>query len=234
MNTVVGGRNPKSYKNTGVKKEICGKERCIYKMPKDRKEYVKYKGELITVNKFKTIKNAKNATKRGMKGGHHITIPEIITDAMFKDSIESLLTLHRRVYLQKRRDGSPISSLEKLFKELNNNYKGYDDLSGMTQKEKEDILNMTSEEKKADIKLTTFIYLEQIKDKYMDFANDRKQNNSSKEYIDYLITNWSKNCHNDSNTHLCNTLRHLLYIQKYITEYRKTILNNSLNMKSDR
>jgi hypothetical protein len=46
-----GGRNPKNCN----KKVINGKERCIYKIPKDSKEYLKYKGELITVKKFKNI-----------------------------------------------------------------------------------------------------------------------------------------------------------------------------------
>ena len=34
------------------KKEILGKQRCIYKKAGDRKEYVKYKGALITVKDY--------------------------------------------------------------------------------------------------------------------------------------------------------------------------------------
>ena len=37
------------------KKEILGKQRCIYKKAGDRKEYVKYKGVLITVKDYKKI-----------------------------------------------------------------------------------------------------------------------------------------------------------------------------------
>jgi hypothetical protein len=58
-----GGRNPKNCKKTGIKKVILGKERCIYKMPKDKKEYLKYKGALITVAKFKSMKVAKAKAK---------------------------------------------------------------------------------------------------------------------------------------------------------------------------
>lgn len=39
-----------------VKKEICGKLRCIYKIPGSRKEYIKYKGLLISVAYYKKLK----------------------------------------------------------------------------------------------------------------------------------------------------------------------------------
>lgn len=54
--SVIDGGNTK-IKN---KKNILGKERCIYKISGNRKEYVKYKGELITVNDYKKIIKLKN------------------------------------------------------------------------------------------------------------------------------------------------------------------------------
>jgi hypothetical protein len=44
-----------------AKKEILGKERCIYKIQGDRKEYLRYKGDLITVKDYKERMNAKAA-----------------------------------------------------------------------------------------------------------------------------------------------------------------------------
>jgi hypothetical protein len=48
--------------NTKIKnkKNILGKERCIYKISGNRKEYVKYKGDLITVKDYKNIIKLKN------------------------------------------------------------------------------------------------------------------------------------------------------------------------------
>ena len=45
------------------KKEILGKQRCIYKKAGDRKEYVKYKGDLITVKDYKKIISVKKTKK---------------------------------------------------------------------------------------------------------------------------------------------------------------------------
>ena len=47
---VVGGS-----KANPVKKEVCGKLRCIYKIPGSRKEHLKYKGQLITVADYKRL-----------------------------------------------------------------------------------------------------------------------------------------------------------------------------------
>lgn len=49
-----------SKKTTGgrkvsIKKEICGKLRCIYKIPGSRKEHIKYKGRLIAVADYKKL-----------------------------------------------------------------------------------------------------------------------------------------------------------------------------------
>tara|TARA_B110000444_G_C18805030_1_gene579485 strand:+ start:1099 stop:1374 length:276 start_codon:yes stop_codon:yes gene_type:complete len=54
-----GGRTNKKQPN----KEILGKMICIYKIPGDRKEYVKHKGKLITVKDYKKLMKAKKTTK---------------------------------------------------------------------------------------------------------------------------------------------------------------------------
>ena len=53
FDNVVGGRK------ASVKKEVCGKLRCIYKIHGSRKEHLKYKGQLITVAEYKKLMNAK-------------------------------------------------------------------------------------------------------------------------------------------------------------------------------
>jgi hypothetical protein len=50
-----GGR-----KVLSIKKEICGKLRCIYKIPGSRKEHIKYKRRLITVTEYKKLMKAKS------------------------------------------------------------------------------------------------------------------------------------------------------------------------------
>lgn len=50
-----GGKKSKKL----PKKEILGKMRCIYKIPGDRKEYLKHKGKLITVKEYKELMKAK-------------------------------------------------------------------------------------------------------------------------------------------------------------------------------
>jgi len=54
-----GGGNAKITKK--FKKTILGKVRCIYKKAGDRKEYLRYKGDLITVKDYKKLMKAKAA-----------------------------------------------------------------------------------------------------------------------------------------------------------------------------
>ena len=42
-------------RKVSIKKEICGKLRCIYKIPGSRKEHIKYKGRLIAVADYKKL-----------------------------------------------------------------------------------------------------------------------------------------------------------------------------------
>tara|TARA_B110000444_G_scaffold35821_1_gene31335 strand:+ start:350 stop:1237 length:888 start_codon:yes stop_codon:yes gene_type:complete len=53
---VNGGKKSKKL----PKKEILGKIRCIYKIPGDRKEYLKHKGKLITVKEYKELIKTKS------------------------------------------------------------------------------------------------------------------------------------------------------------------------------
>lgn len=56
----IGGKKSKKP----PKKEILGKMRKIYKIPGDRKEYVKHKGKLITVKDYKKLMKAKKPKKK--------------------------------------------------------------------------------------------------------------------------------------------------------------------------
>jgi hypothetical protein len=59
IQTFEGGNiNNTKIKKT-AKKEILGKERCIYKKSGDRKEYLKHKGGLITVSEYKKLMKSK-------------------------------------------------------------------------------------------------------------------------------------------------------------------------------
>jgi len=58
-----GGKKSKKL----PKKEILGKIMCIYKIPGDRKEYVRHKGKLITVKDYKELMKAKKAKKKQKK-----------------------------------------------------------------------------------------------------------------------------------------------------------------------
>jgi hypothetical protein len=55
INTKKGGYFKNKTKPKINKKEILGKVRCIYKKTGDRKEYIKHKGELITVSEYKKM-----------------------------------------------------------------------------------------------------------------------------------------------------------------------------------
>ena len=55
-----GSEHSGGRKVLSVKKEICGKLRCIYKIPGSRKEHIKYKGILITVTEYKKLMKAKS------------------------------------------------------------------------------------------------------------------------------------------------------------------------------
>jgi hypothetical protein len=52
-----GGGNANITKQS--KKSILGKERCIYKKAGDRKEYLRYKGDLITVKDYNKLMKMK-------------------------------------------------------------------------------------------------------------------------------------------------------------------------------
>ena len=52
-----------SQKKQIIYKEIFGKQMKIYKMPDSRKEYVKYKGELLHISDYKDLMKQKSNSK---------------------------------------------------------------------------------------------------------------------------------------------------------------------------
>ena len=52
---IIGGKNLNVKNNEPKYKEILGKRMKIYKMPDSRKEYVKYKKELISISDYKKL-----------------------------------------------------------------------------------------------------------------------------------------------------------------------------------
>lgn len=60
LNRTIGGNKEKKE----YKKDILGNLRCIYKIPGDRKEYVKHNGMLITVKNYKDIISSKKKIKK--------------------------------------------------------------------------------------------------------------------------------------------------------------------------
>ena len=56
-----------SQKKQSIYKEILGKQMKIYKMPDSRKEYVKYKGELLSISDYKDLMKQKAMVKTKTK-----------------------------------------------------------------------------------------------------------------------------------------------------------------------
>ena len=56
-----------SQKKQSIYKEIFGKQMKIYKMPDSRKEYVKYKGELLHISDYKDLMKQKAIAKTKTK-----------------------------------------------------------------------------------------------------------------------------------------------------------------------
>ena len=52
-----------SQKKQSIYKEILGKQMKIYKMPDSRKEYVKYKGDLLHISDYKDLMKQKALAK---------------------------------------------------------------------------------------------------------------------------------------------------------------------------
>ena len=56
----VGGMKNKKVKKCEEKKVVLGKERCIYKVSGSKKDYMKYKGELVPISDYVKSMKKKN------------------------------------------------------------------------------------------------------------------------------------------------------------------------------